>query len=109
VELLAQLRSVILLKSFSKVYVVWNTVVMTLPVWLVDAEGHMTRLRRLGKVQMLAQRRKNIRCTVVPVLRTPAGRRTANRLKATRTRMCLNTLWSCTTALSKTTNRCAKC
>jgi glucosamine 6-phosphate synthetase-like amidotransferase/phosphosugar isomerase protein len=55
VELLAQLRSVILLKSFSKVYVVWNTVVMTLPVWLVDAEGHMTRLRRLGKVQMLAQ------------------------------------------------------
>jgi hypothetical protein len=34
VELLAQSRSVILLKSFSKVYVVWNTVVMTLPVWL---------------------------------------------------------------------------
>ncbi len=34
VELLAQLRSVILLKSFSKVYVVWNTVVTTLPVWL---------------------------------------------------------------------------
>jgi hypothetical protein len=33
VELLAQSRSVILLKSFSKVYVVWNTVVMTLPVW----------------------------------------------------------------------------
>ncbi|VTP83803.1 Uncharacterised protein [Leclercia adecarboxylata] len=33
VELLAQSRSVILLKSFSKGYVVWNTVVMTLPVW----------------------------------------------------------------------------
>nr|VXZ90477.1 Uncharacterised protein [Klebsiella pneumoniae] len=32
-ELLAQSRSVILLKSFSKVYVVWNTVAMTLPVW----------------------------------------------------------------------------
>jgi len=28
------LRSVILLKSFSKVYVVWNTVVTTQPVWL---------------------------------------------------------------------------
>jgi glucosamine--fructose-6-phosphate aminotransferase (isomerizing) len=47
----------------------------------------MTRVRRLGKVQMLAQARKNIRCTVVPVLPIPAGRRTANRLKATRIRM----------------------
>lgn len=75
---------------------------------VVDAEGHMTRLRRLGKVQMLARPRKNIRCTGEPVLRTPAGRRTANRLKATRTRMCLNTSWSCTMALSKTTNRCVK-
>ena len=75
---------------------------------VVDAEGHMTRLRRLGKVQMLARPRKNTRCTVAPVLRIPAGRHTANRLKATRTRMCLNTSWSCITALSKTTNRCAK-
>ncbi len=35
---------------------------MTLPVWRlsVDAEGHMTRLRRLGKVQMLARQRKNV-------------------------------------------------
>jgi glucosamine--fructose-6-phosphate aminotransferase (isomerizing) len=56
VELLAQLRSVILLKSFSKVYVVWNTVVYdSAGLAVVDAEGHMTRLRRLGKVQMLAQ------------------------------------------------------
>ena len=75
---------------------------------VVDAEGHMTRLRRLGKVQMLAGLRKNIRCTVAPVLRIPAGRPTVSHLKATHTRMCLNTSWSCITALSKTTNRCVK-
>ena len=69
---------------------------------VVDAEGHMTRLRRLGKVQMLAQAAEE------PVLRIPAGRLTVSHLKATHTRMCLNTLWWCITALSKTTNRCVK-
>ncbi len=55
-ELLAQSRSVILLKSFSKVYVVWNTVASdSAGLAVVDSEGHMTRVRRLGKVQMLAQ------------------------------------------------------
>ena len=42
------------------------------------------------------------------VLRIPAGRPTVSHLKATHTRMCLNTSWWCITALSKTTNRCVK-
>jgi hypothetical protein len=68
----------------------------------------MTRLRRLGKVQMLAQAAEEHPLHGGRVLRTPAGRRTVNHPKVTRTRMCLNTSWSCITALSKTTNRCAK-
>nr|VUD33320.1 glucosamine--fructose-6-phosphate aminotransferase [Raoultella sp. NCTC 9187] len=55
-ELLAQSRSVILLKSLSKVYVVWNTVAMTLPVWQwLITKDICPAFRRLGKVQMLAQ------------------------------------------------------
>ena len=45
---------------------------------VVDAEGHMTRLRRLGKVQMLAQAAKNILCMAALVLLTLAGRPTVN-------------------------------
>lgn len=64
---------------------------------VVDNEGHMNRVRRLGKVQMLAGHWKNIRCTAVPGLPIPAGRRTANRLKVTRIRMFLTILWWCIT------------
>ncbi|EGR60879.1 glucosamine--fructose-6-phosphate aminotransferase [Escherichia coli O104:H4 str. 01-09591] len=45
---------------------------------VVDAEGHMTRLRRLGKVQMLLRQRKNILCMAVRVLLILAGRPTVN-------------------------------
>lgn len=45
---------------------------------VVDAEGHMTRLRRLGKVQMLHRQRKNILCMAALVLLTLAGRPTVN-------------------------------
>lgn len=38
----------------------------------------MTRLRRLGKVQMLLRQRKNILCMAAPVLLTLAGRPTVN-------------------------------
>lgn len=75
---------------------------------VVDAEGHMTRLRRLGKCKCWRKPRKKRRCTAEQASRTPAGQRTVNRLKVTPTRMCLNTSWWCITALSKTTNRCAK-
>lgn len=75
---------------------------------VVDANGNMTRLRRLGKVQMLTRQRKNILCMVAPVLLTPAGRLTENLQKRMRIRMFLNTLWWCITASSKTMNRCAK-
>ena len=75
---------------------------------VVDAEGHMTRLRRRVKCICWPGLRKNIRCTAGRVLRTPAGRRTVNHPKVTLTRMCLNTSWSSITALSKTTNPCAK-
>lgn len=75
---------------------------------VVDAEGHMTRLRRLGKVQMLLRQRKNILCMAAPVLLTLAGRPMVNLQKLTRIRMFLNTLWWCITASSKTMNRCVK-
>ncbi|VFS70940.1 Glucosamine--fructose-6-phosphate aminotransferase [isomerizing] [Raoultella planticola] len=55
-ELLAQSRSVILLKSFSKVYVVWNTVDMTLPVWQwLITQGICPAFVVSVKSQMLAQ------------------------------------------------------
>jgi glutamine phosphoribosylpyrophosphate amidotransferase len=76
---------------------------------VVDNEGHMTRVRRLGKVQMLAQAVEEHPLHGGTGLPIPAGRRTVNRLKVTRIRMFLNTLWWCITALSKTTSRCAKC
>ena len=75
---------------------------------VVDAEGHMTRLRRLGKVQMLAQAAEEHLCMAAPVLLTLAGRPMVNLQKLTRIRMFLNTLWWCITASSKTMNRCVK-
>lgn len=75
---------------------------------VVDAEGHMTRLRRLGKVRCWLRQRKNILCMAALVLLTLAGRRTVNLQKLTRIRMFLNTLWWCITASSKTMNRCVK-
>ena len=49
---------------------------------VVDSEGHMTRVRRLGKVQMLAQAVESSRYMVVPGSPILAGRRTANRPRA---------------------------
>jgi glucosamine--fructose-6-phosphate aminotransferase (isomerizing) len=54
VELLAQLRDIaeILLEGLRRLeYRGYDSAGLA----VVDAEGHMTRLRRLGKVQMLAQ------------------------------------------------------
>ena len=45
---------------------------------VVDAEGHMTRLRRLGKVQMLAQAAEEHPLLAALVLLTLAGRPTVN-------------------------------
>ena len=45
---------------------------------VVDAEGHMTRLRRLGKVQMLAQAAEEHPRMAVRVLLILAGRHTVN-------------------------------
>ena len=67
---------------------------------VVDAEGHMTRLRRLGKVQMLAQAAEEH-----PL---HGGTGIAHTRWATHGEPFLNTLWWCITASSKTMNRCAK-
>lgn len=75
---------------------------------VVDAEGHMTRLRRLGKVQMLAQAAEEHPLHGGTGVLTLAGRPMVNLQKLTRIRMFLNTLWWCITASSKTMNRCVK-
>ena len=59
---------------------------------VVDAEGNVNRLRRVGKVNKLAKPQNNMNCMGAPVLLTPAGQRTVNLPKLTRTRMFLITL-----------------
>ena len=69
---------------------------------VVDNEGHMNRVRRLGKVQMLAQALEEHPLHGGTGIAHTRWRRTANRLKATRIRMFLTILWWCITELSKT-------
>ena len=75
---------------------------------VVDAEGNMTRLRRLGKVQMLTAAAEE-HPLHVPVSLIPVGRPTENLQKRTRIPMFLNTLSWCITASLKTMNRCVNC
>ena len=49
---------------------------------VVDSEGHLTRLREVGKVKMLAEEAEK-----TPVSRTHAGQRMASLWNATHTRM----------------------
>lgn len=68
----------------------------------------MTRLRRLGKVQMLSQAAEEHPLHGGTGIAHTRWQRTANLQKQTRIRMFLNTLWWCITASSKTMNRCVK-
>ena len=54
---------------------------------VVDSEGHLTRLREVGKVKMLAEEAEKRRFPAVPVSRTHAGQRMASLWNATHTRM----------------------
>ncbi len=75
---------------------------------VVDAEGHMTRLRRLGKVQMLAQAAEEHPLHGGTGIAHTRWATHGEPSKLTRIRMFLNTLWWCITASSKTMNRCVK-
>ena len=68
---------------------------------VVDAEGNVSRLRRVGKVNKLAEAAEQHELH--------GGTGIAHTRWATRTRMFLITLRWCITASSKTTNRCVNC
>ncbi len=76
---------------------------------VVDEKGNMTRLRRLGKVQMLSQAAEEHPLHGGTGIAHTRWATHGEPQKPTRIRMFLNTLWWCITASSKTTNRCAKC
>lgn len=60
---------------------------------VVDSEGHMTRVRRTGKVQMLAQAVEEQPLHGGTGIAHTRWATRLNRLRAMRIRMFLNTLW----------------